>query len=194
MEPLQVVLVCVKTCSSCCIIDSSCKWALGSCWLASFVNQHWCGQEHQSPCAGVSQPAYFNIPFFTGNIFLKDAISFLFLSEMVSSTHLIYSYHSHFHFHIDSLPRQSEGATQVPARNSAACARGNAPGQRRQDQASSHRFFSRSDFYSRAMKCISFIKCIHSTAFRSLNPLWPICKSAGRSSSRVAALNSKTWR
>ena len=185
----------MKTCSSCCIIDSSCKWALGSCRLASFVNQHWCGQEHQSPCAGVSQPAYFNIPFFTGNIFLKDAISFLFLSEMVSSSHLIYLlYHSHFHFHIDSLARQSEGATQVPARNSAACARGNAPGQRRQDQASSHRFFSRSDFYSRAMKCISFIKCIHSTAFRSLNLLWPLCKSAGRSSSRVAALNSKIWR
>ena len=141
MEPLQVVLVCVKTCSSCCIIDSSCKWASGSCWLASFVNQHWCGKEHQGSCAGVSQPAYFNIPFFTGIITLKDASSVLFLSEMVSSTHLIYSYHSHFHFHIDSLPRQSEGATQVPARNSAACARGNAPGQRRQDQASSQWFF-----------------------------------------------------
>ena len=64
MEPLQVVLVCVKTCSACCIIDSSCKWASGSCWLASFVNQHWCGKEHQGSCAGVSQPAYFNIPFF----------------------------------------------------------------------------------------------------------------------------------
>ena len=142
MEPLQVVLVCVQTCPACCIIDSSSKWALGSCWLASFVNQHWCGEEHEGSCAGVSQPAYFNIPFFTGNITLKDASPVLFLSEMVSSTYLIYLlYHSHFHFHIDSLARQSEGATQVPARNSAACARGNAPGQRRQDQVSSHRFF-----------------------------------------------------